>query len=499
MSMKNYLTTLLICLSVVGVKAQLPDGSVGPNFTVTDIEGNSHTLYDILDSGYTVVMDLNATWCGPCWSYHQAGHLETLWEEHGPAGWPGVSANTTDDVFVFMIESSSNTGLADLQGETSNSYGDWITGTHFPIVNEETVASSYELAYYPTVFTVCPNRIVTESGAISADAHYSVIGECVNAQNGKNLATFDYTGEKTTCGTNVDVKARFQNMGTDNVTAFTAEVFDGSNSIATQQYSGNSISTYGFVELDFGTVQIDGPTSLEIKITSEDVLQSDNSLNQNIVLAKEGSGNMTLQITTDNFGNQVSWEIKDLNGTTVESGGPYSNSSNTTEYDPQPQDDQSISLESDGCYFFEVYDSQNNGMYNYPTHDDGPSFFRLLSGSQNTTIVEIFGDEYKASLKRKFLYKKVSAIKENSIVKNSIYPNPTNGLSTLEVNMNEKINNVALNVFNILGEMVISKSVNLNVGANAIPLKLEHLEAGIYTVELLSPSLNISQKLIKID
>ncbi|MBL6872893.1 MAG: redoxin domain-containing protein [Flavobacteriales bacterium] len=352
--MKNYLTTLLICLSVVGVKAQLPDGSVGPNFTVTDIEGNSHTLYDILDSGYTVVMDLNATWCGPCWSYHQAGHLETLWEEHGPAGWPGVSANTTDDVFVFMIESSSNTGLADLQGETSNSYGDWITGTHFPIVNEETVASSYELVYYPTVFTVCPNRIVTESGAISADAHYSVIGECVNAQNGKNLATFDYTGEKTTCGTNVDVKARFQNMGTDNVTAFTAEVFDGSNSIATQQYSGNSISTYGFVELDFGTVQIDGPTSLEIKITSEDVLQSDNSLNQNIVLAKEGSGNMTLQITTDNFGNQVSWEIKDLNGTTVESGGPYSNSSNTTEYDPQPQDDQSISLESDGCYFFEV-------------------------------------------------------------------------------------------------------------------------------------------------
>ena len=313
-------------------------------------------------------MDLNATWCGPCWSYHEAGHLETLWEEHGPAGWPGVSANTTDDVFVFMIKSSAATGLADLQGPTSNSHGDWITGTNFPIVDEETVASSYDLAYYPTIFTVCPKRIINESGQLSSSAHYNLVGECVSAENGKNVAAFEYTGEKTICGTDVDVKARFQNMGTDNITAFTAEVFDGSNSIASQQYSGSSISTYEFVELDFGTVEIYGETSLEIKITSDDVLESDNSLQQNIVTANEGAGNMVLKITTDNFGNQVSWKKNASDNSVVESGGPYTNSSNTQSYDPQPQDDQTISLTADGCYYFEVNDSQNNGVFNFPNH-----------------------------------------------------------------------------------------------------------------------------------
>ena len=273
-----------------GAKAQLPDGSIAPNFTVTDINGNSHTLYDILDSGYAVVMDLNATWCGPCWTYHQDGHLETLWEEHGPAGWPGVNSNTTNDVFVFMIESDNNTDMADLNGSGDNTYGDWITGTHFPIIDDGSVAQAYELSYYPTVFTVCPNRVLTESGTLSSSQHYGIVGNCKSAESGKNMAAFDYTGEKTTCGTEVDVKARFHNMGTEAISSFTAEVLDGGNTIGTQQYSGNTIETYDLVELDFGTLTIDGNSNLEIKITTDDVLTSDNTLTQSITLAKEGNG-----------------------------------------------------------------------------------------------------------------------------------------------------------------------------------------------------------------
>ena len=59
--------------------------------------------------------------------------------------------------------------------------------------------------------------------------------------------------------------------------------------------------------------------------------------------------------------------------------------------------------------------------------------------------------------------------------------------------------NVALNVINIMGEVVLANTINLNVGANSIPLKLAHLEAGIYTVELTSTSVNISHKLVKLD
>ena len=46
--------------------AQLPAGSFGQDFTITDQFGVSHNLYNYLDQGYTVYLDVSATWCGPC-------------------------------------------------------------------------------------------------------------------------------------------------------------------------------------------------------------------------------------------------------------------------------------------------------------------------------------------------------------------------------------------------------------------------------------------------
>ena len=37
--------------------AQLPDGSIAPDFTATDINGVEHNLYSYLDSGYQVILN----------------------------------------------------------------------------------------------------------------------------------------------------------------------------------------------------------------------------------------------------------------------------------------------------------------------------------------------------------------------------------------------------------------------------------------------------------
>jgi peroxiredoxin len=62
---KMLLLFTLMCLFSL-VRAQLPNGSIAPDFTATDINGQSHNLYSLLNQGYTVYLDVSATWCGPC-------------------------------------------------------------------------------------------------------------------------------------------------------------------------------------------------------------------------------------------------------------------------------------------------------------------------------------------------------------------------------------------------------------------------------------------------
>lgn len=165
MLMKKLFLPLFFCLMGFSVaQAQLPNGSVAPDFTVTDLNGNSINLYTLLNAGKTVYIDVFATWCGPCWNYKNTGALETIWNTYGPSG--------TNEAYVIAIEADGSTNLACLYGPSGcvgGTQGNWVNGTNHPIVDDPSFNNLYNINYYPTIYMICPDsKKIYETGQLSA-------------------------------------------------------------------------------------------------------------------------------------------------------------------------------------------------------------------------------------------------------------------------------------------------------------------------------------------
>ncbi|MCJ8292442.1 MAG: T9SS type A sorting domain-containing protein [Crocinitomicaceae bacterium] len=145
--MKKIITSIAICLSGFASTAQV--GAVAPNFTADDINGTSQDLYAHLAAGKVVIVDMYATWCGPCWSFHTGHYLEDIYAEFGPNG--------TNEVVIIGYEDAQNTSLDDMYGTGSNTLGDWVTGVSYTLIHGPVVLPAEYGTGYPTVSVICPS------------------------------------------------------------------------------------------------------------------------------------------------------------------------------------------------------------------------------------------------------------------------------------------------------------------------------------------------------
>ena len=495
--MKQILLIALISLFSIGnAKAQLADGSVAPDFTLIDVNGVTHNLYSYLDSGYTVIVDFYAVWCGPCWSYKLSGAMDDLYEQHGPAGYPNVNPNTTNDVMVFAIEGDGN-DLACMYGTGCGTQGDWITGNPYPQIctdgtaNNTAVTQAYSIGYWPTIYMICPDRVTKEIGQSSNP--YAFVAACPSpASFSDDIRTFSYTGETLTCEGSLTPEIKLQNYGLNPLTSATIEMFVNGVSDTVIQWTGN-LATYATDNVILSSLSgLIGNEVITIEITSPNGGVDANPANNptvsfNVTLATQNTHtNVTVQIITDAYGSETTWKIKNATGTVILSGGPYNDltASGTTTQTPV-----TTSLSANECHTFTIYDSYGDGI----NAGFGAGSYLVSDGNGLTLAAGgQFADEESAQFKTDAL----SSITENSIVNSiSIYPNPVNDIATLAFYTTTK-SNATVNISNTLGEVIYSKDIgSLISGQHILPISTSGILEGMYFVNLITNNNIITKKI----
>ena len=177
LSPNNYIMksiwAILFFLSLnIGLNGQLITGSQFTEDIIgTDVITNEEVnVQQWLSEGKIVIIDVFATWCGPCWGFHTSGVLEELYEEHGPEG--------SDKIRILGIEADSLTTLTDLYEDTFLSFGNWTINQETGENLEYNIIDSYEsnailnINYYPTLYIIYPDQEIIEVGSFSPDPRF---------------------------------------------------------------------------------------------------------------------------------------------------------------------------------------------------------------------------------------------------------------------------------------------------------------------------------------
>jgi hypothetical protein len=257
-----------------------------------------------------------------------------------------------------------------------------------------------------------------------------------------------------------------RNQGSNTLTSATIEYSYNGNAQTTIDWSG-SLEQGETDEIDLAEfTPSNGSNEIEVTVSNPNGGSDDNDVNNNssasVDTAPPGIGSLEITILTDDYASETSWDIKNANGTVLESGG--SGYTNNTEYEI------SFVIPYEGCFTFTLYDSFGDGI----CCEYGLGSYSVQDGAGT---VLISGGEFASEDGGTWAMQMSTGLTEANTAEFSVFPNPANDEVT--INLAKEIGAYDIYVVNSLGQNVLTKAFN---GQTSIQLDLSSLASGSYTL-----------------
>jgi hypothetical protein len=243
------------------------------------------------------------------------------------------------------------------------------------------------------------------------------------------------------------------------------------------------LSQFESTTVTVGTAMVTG--NVVVSVTSaNDGNAANNNLNAAIAMASESTTQVVVEMTTDEYPNEVTWEISDENGNVVASGGPYGNPAVTNGQNPVDVYETHF-LPSTGCYTMTMTDAYGDGMQG--SQWGGTDGYVKAYGIQNGTYMTAFLDydgssDYETLAAGANVNETVGVEEMTSTSSFGVYPNPATTITNVNYTLaSEAV--VTIEVVNMLGERVVSMNKGTQqAGTYNNQIDFSNLNAGIYMV-----------------
>ncbi len=490
---------LIIWASMQPAVAQLPPGSIAPDFTVEDINGEPHHLYDLLSGNKIVLLEISATWCPPCWAYHQSRAMQDFYDLHGPLG--------DDQARVFWVEGDPATNIAciyDQPGCNDNSTGNFAQGTPYPILNSADIANAFQITYFPSIFVICPNKRVYEVNPVSAEDLWEKAQVCPVAFGENNAGIFAHDPGydlPEICGAvNLLPSFMLTNLGSEPLTSASILLKWNGMNVETINWTG-TLPTYGeaFIQFDSFPISEAGTLNTVISSINNNIGDEDftnNYKNNSFATAKHfDQTQVVLKIRTDDYARETYWEVHDVLGNVLEHGGnqlvglngggefPLGVEIGPGAYANNALIKDTLLLPGAGCYSIHFVDAFGDGI----CCDFGNGYYKLYNIDNPATPI-IASGQFEKYDRHAFSAGTVSAT-SNVPTQNfdiQLFPNPATDLLTVDIEtLYDDV--LQLRVLNALGQTMLEYPIErIMAGSNTIQLPLAELANGLYFLSVAS-------------